>query len=123
MNLMIRLIRYMHFVICAKNLTANNLLSSFIDERPYSDEFDIHIKRFISRNKSKSLHSDPKVYKYPKPSKNIQYLKLGDLPSFYDIDFRVVRVKITSYSYKCLITNLPDWPFPPTRLKEIYHMR
>jgi hypothetical protein len=39
------------------------------------------------------------------------------------MDFRVVRVKITADSYECLITNLPEWAFPPSHLKEIYHMR
>lgn len=113
----------MRFVIRAKDFTANSLLSSFIDERPDSDEFDIRIKRFISRSKSKSVLGNPKVYKYIKPSKNFRYLTLGDLPSLYYMDFRVVRVKITADSYECLITNLSEWEFPPTRLKEIYHMR
>lgn len=113
----------MQFVIRAKDFTKNSLLSSFIDERPDSDEFDIRIRRYISRSKSKSVLGNPMVYKYIKPSKNFRYLSLGDHPSLYYIDFRVVRVKIAPDCYECLITNLPEWEFPPSRLKEIYHMR
>lgn len=113
----------MRYVIRAKDFTCNSLLSSFIDECPDSDEFDIRIRRFISRSKSKPILNNSKVYKYLKPSKNFRYLNLGDIPALYYIDFRVVRVKITADSYECLITNLPEWEFPPTRLKELYHMR
>lgn len=112
-----------HKLSRAKYFTTNSLLSSFIDERPDSDEFDIRIKRFISRGKSKSVLGNSKVYKFLKPSKNFRYLTLGDLPSLYYIEFRVVRVKITADTYECLITNLPEWAFPPSCLKEIYYMR
>lgn len=49
-----------------KEFTADSLLSSSIDERPDYDEFDIRIKRFLSRNKSKSVLGNPMVYKYIK---------------------------------------------------------
>lgn len=114
----------LRFVLRAKDIhSTNSILSSFLEEYPNSDEFDVRIRRYISRSKSKTILDNPKLYKYIKPSKNFRYLSLGDRPSLYYIEFRVVRIKLSEGNYECLITNLPEWEFPPNALKELYHMR
>lgn len=114
----------LRFVLRAKDFTSSrSILSSYVEEYPDTPEFDVIIKRFISRSKSGTILNNPQIYKYIKPSKNFQYLKLGDHPSLYYIEFRVVRIQISDDTYECLITNLPEWEFPPEKLKEIYHLR
>lgn len=114
----------LRFVLRAKDFTScRSILSSFTDEYPDTDEFDVRIKRFISRSKAKSIINNSEIYKYIKPSRNFKYLSLGDHPSIYFVEFRVVRIKLSDGNYECLITNLPEWEFTPEKLKEIYHLR
>ena len=112
------------FVLRAKDFTSrNSITSSYKDEYPDTPEFDVIVKRFISRSKANEILNNPKVFKYIKPSKNFDYLHLGDKPNLYYICFRIVRIKVSDDNYECLITNLPDWEFPPNKLKEIYRLR
>lgn len=114
----------LRFVIRAKDFTsANSLLSYYKDDFPNTDEFDVIVKRFISRRREKDVINNRSVYRYLRPKKNFQYLSYNDEPSLYYIEFRVVRIKLSEDNYECLITNLPEYVFSPDRLKEIYHMR
>lgn len=42
---------------------------------------------------------------------------------FFNLDFRILRVKISEDDYEMIVTNLPEDKFPPERVKEIYGMR
>lgn len=67
----------MRYVIRAIDFTCISLLSSFIDECPDSDEFDIRIRRFISRSKSKPILNNSKVYSISNQAKTFGILILG----------------------------------------------
>jgi IS4 transposase len=47
----------------------------------------------------------------------------GTKPVFYNIRYRIVRVRITKELAETLITNLPADQYPPEKLKELYAMR
>jgi IS4 transposase len=47
----------------------------------------------------------------------------GTSPVFYNIRYRIVRVRITEELVETLITNLPADQYPPEKLKELYAMR
>lgn len=116
----------MRFVIRAKDFTSPKcILSSFKDEYPDTPEFDIEIKRFITRSRNKVQMTQPSVYLEHKADKTFDYASAHatgkDRLCF--ISFRVVRIKLSDGNYECIITNLPAYEFPPDRIKEIYHMR
>ena len=126
-NLIVQLQRKnMRFVMRAKDYTScKSMLSSFKDEYPDTPEFDVEIKRFITRSKNKIQASQPDVYLEHKADKTFDYASAhatGKDRLCY-ISFRVVRIKLSEDNYECIITNLPAHEFPPERIKEIYHMR
>ena len=47
----------------------------------------------------------------------------GTKPVFYNIRYRIVRVRITEELLETLITNLPVDQYPPEKLKELYALR
>jgi len=114
----------LRYVMRVKDIkTEKALLSSFMNEFPESDEFDITIKRFVTRSRSLTTQNlNPNVYLYIKPQKKFRSLP-PEADSLYFISFRVVRVKLSDGSYECLVTNLPRQEFSSNRLKEIYHER
>lgn len=116
----------MRFVIRAKDFTSPKcILSSFKDEYPDTPEFDVEIKRFITRSRNKVQMTQPSVYLEHKADKTFDYASAHatgkDRLCF--ISFRVVRIRLSDGNYECIITNLPAHEFPPDRIKEIYHMR
>lgn len=113
----------LRFAFRAKDIhSKNSLLSSYKKEYPDTEEFDVRIKRFITRRRGKTIESQPNIYKRIHPLKRFDYLA-PDSDSLYYLEFRVVRFKITENTYECLITNLPEWEFPIEDLKELYNLR
>lgn len=43
--------------------------------------------------------------------------------SGFDIEFRIVRIRLDNGSYVCVATNLPEDEFPPEEIKKLYRMR
>ena len=98
---------------------------------PYEDEFDLEISLNLTRsftNEARELCRDKNHYRYVPPTMKFDYLPLltgtyGTRPVFYNIRYRIVRVRITEELVETLITNLPADQYPPVKLKELYAMR
>ena len=98
---------------------------------PDDDEFDLEISLNLTRsftNESRELCRDKNHYRYVPPTMKFDYLPLltgtyGTKPVFYNIRYRIVRVRIAEELVETLITNLPADQYPPEKLKELYAMR
>ena len=98
---------------------------------PDADEFDLDISMNLTRSytvATKELFKDRNHYRFVPNNVNFDYLPLlkgtfGTKPVFYNLEFRIVRVRISDDLLETLITNLPADQYPPERLKELYNMR
>ena len=98
---------------------------------PNNDEFDLEISMNLTRsftNEVKELCKDKNHYKYIPQKVNFDYLPLlkgtcGTKPVFYNLNYRIVRVRINDELLETLVTNLPAQQYPPDKLKELYTLR
>ena len=98
---------------------------------PNADEFDLEISMNITRsltNEVKELCRDKNHYRYIPQNVTFDYLPLlkgsyGAKPVFYNLNYRIVRVRISNELLETLITNLPAEQYPPEKLKELYALR
>lgn len=98
---------------------------------PLTDEFDFPINLNITRkqcNEVKQLcQSDCNRYKWIPTNVNFDYLPKkwsGSAPTvFYNLQFRVVRFKISDSTFESVVTNLPSDAFPASDIKELYARR
>ena len=98
---------------------------------PSTDEFDLEISMNLTRsitNEVKELCKDKNHYRYIPQNMNFDYLPLlrgtyGTKPVFYNLNYRIVRVRINGELLETLVTNLPAEQYPPDKLKELYALR
>ena len=114
----------LRFVMRVKDYTVySSLLTNLTSSFPDCDEFDVNIKRFVTRSRSKIKQSlDPDVYLYIKPQKNFRSLP-PESDDLYYLNIRVTRIKLSDGSYECLVSNLPMSEFTAKDLKDLYHAR
>lgn len=114
----------LRFVMRVKDYTVfSSLLTNLTDSFPDRDEFDVNIKRFVTRSRSKIKQSlDPSIYLYIRPQKNFRSLP-PESNDLYYMNIRVTRIKLSDGSYECLVSNLPMSEFTAEELKDIYHAR
>ena len=86
------------------------------------DTFDIDVHRCLTRKQTNEVKAYPEKYHFLPKTSNFDFLDLHT-NLFYDMNFRVVRLKISEDSYECIITNLDRESFPPEKVKKLYHMR
>ena len=99
-------------------------------ELPDEDCFDISFSLNLTRKQTKEFQlmlTDRNHYKYIASSSPFDYLPLhsrkADPLVFYTIKFRMVRFKISEYTYETVITNLPGDKYSPEELKKLYASR
>jgi hypothetical protein len=97
---------------------------------PESDAFDIPISLKLTRkqtNETKALFKDKNHYKYIPTNTALDYLpihsKKSDATKYYDINFRIVRFRISEDTYETILTNLDAKKYPPEEIKRLYAMR
>ena len=97
---------------------------------PESDEFDTWFHFHFTKRQtaeSKQLLKDKQKYKLLSATTTFDYLpetsRKHDALSLYYLPFRIVRFKISDFSYETVITNLDETAFPPDELKRLYGMR
>lgn len=98
---------------------------------PDDDEFDLEISINLTRsftNEVKELFKDKNHYRFLPSNVNFDYLPrltgtYGTTPVFYNLRYRIVRVRISDDLLETLITNLPAEQYPPERLKGLYALR
>lgn len=114
----------LRFVMRVKDYNVfSSLLTNLAGSFPDQDEFDVIVKRFVTRSRSKIKQSlDPNIYLYIKPQKNFRSLQ-PDSDGLYYLNIRVTRIKLSDDSYECLVSNLPMSEFTSEDLKDVYHAR
>lgn len=99
-------------------------------ELPDSDEFDVPIHLNITNritNDVKKLLQIDNCCKYIPRQNRFDFLPKdcdrSDPVQFYELNFRIVRFKISDDSFETIITNLEQQSFPVSELKQLYAMR
>ncbi len=110
--------RNMKFVIRMKDIGSNGILSSY--DLPDS-EFDTNIETTLTRRHTKVTLGDPNTYTILQPVTDFDFLDENCL--YYDICFRIVRIRLDNGTYICIATNLSEEEFPLEEIKKIYRMR
>lgn len=98
---------------------------------PSYDVYDIPISLKLSRKQTNEMKEryikDKNHYKLIPHSTPFDYLDVklrkSDPVQYYELDFRVVRFKISDDSYETVLTNLDIDEYPPNKLKELYASR
>ena len=98
---------------------------------PDSDEFDekinLQLTRKQDKKKRKKFIQKKKYYKFVPSTTSFEYLPLkskkNDPAVFYELNFRIVRFKVTDELYETVLTNLDKDVYPPEKLRELYASR
>ncbi len=97
---------------------------------PVSREFDEKFSLKLTRRKSnevKNLLKDKNNYRFIPSTHTFDYLtkktRKQDPVEFYELNFRIVRFKISDDVYESVITNLDQNDYPAEKLKEMYALR
>jgi len=107
------------FVIRAKDVHSNGLLANL--NLPQSDTFDVDVKFWLTRLQTKAIKANPN-FKSLSTSSKFDFLPPKSKDA-YEMNFRVVRLKLGENSYETLITNLNQDEFSSADLKELYKIR
>ena len=106
------------FVIRMKDINSNGILSAY--DLP-DDEFDTRIKTTLTRRHTKEAIGNPNIYTILQPSTDFDFL--DENCRYYDISFRIVRIRLENGSYICMATNLSEEEFSIEEIKKLYKMR
>lgn len=106
------------FVIRMKDINSNGILSAY--DLPDS-EFDTCIRTTLTRRHTKETLGNPNTYTILQPYTDFDFL--DDHCSYYDIEFRIVRIRLDNGTYICIATNLPEEDFSLEEIKNLYRMR
>ena len=110
------------FIIRAKDFTYGGIVYSL--NLPQNDEIDENVTLFLTRKQNTSSKQNLKVllskcvFDYL-PTSCKKHITITP----YELNFRVVRFKLTENTYEVLITNLDKEEFNVDELKKLYAMR
>lgn len=96
----------MKFVIRMKDIKSNGILSSY--DLPDS-KFDTCISTTLTKRHTKETLGNPNTYTLLQPSMDFDFL--DDRCSYYDIEFRIVRIRLDNGTYVCIAANLLEEDF------------
>ena len=108
----------MYFVIRMKDINSNGILSAY--DLPDS-EFDTHIRTTLTRRHTKETLGNPNTYTILQPSTDFDFLDENCM--YYDIEFRIVRIRLDNGTYICIANNLSEEEFPLEEINKLYRMR
>ena len=111
------ILKGMYFVIRMKKINSNGILSAY--DLPDS-EFDTHIRTTLTRRHTKETLGNPNTYTILQPSTDFDFLDENCM--YYDIEFRIVRVRLDNGTYICIATNLSE-ELPLEEINKLYRMR
>lgn len=108
----------MKFVIRMRDIGSDGILSAY--DLP-DEEFDTHIETTLTRRHTKETVENPNIYTILQPSTDFDFL--NENCRYYDISFRIVRIRLENGSHICIATNLSEEEFSFEELKKLYKMR
>lgn len=107
------------FLTRVKDISSStSMLKSF--PLPVDDEFDVDVKLTLTRKSTNAIKANKDKYKIMPKNQTFDFFD-NEQP-FYDIHYRVLRLKIDT-SYECIVTNLSRDEFSINEIKELYHLR
>ena len=116
------------FLIRIKDINSTGIASGL--DLPRTEEFDVPIRLRLMNRRTKEavqLAESRNEFKLLTSQYRFDFLpdsySRNDPLSFYELSFRVVRIKISDDSYELLVTNLDSKAFSPCQLKALYSMR
>ena len=112
------ILKGMYFVIRMKKINSNGILSAY--DLPDS-EFDTHIRTTLTRRHTKETLGNHNTYTILQPSTDFDFLDENCM--YYDIEFRIVRIRLDNGTYICIATNLSEEEFPLEEINKLYRMR
>lgn len=99
-------------------------------ELPETECFDVDISLKLTRKKTnevKELFKDKNHYRMLSSTQPFDYLPLknkkGEPTKFYELNFRIVRFRISEDTYETVVTNLDKAKYPSAELKKLYASR
>ena len=110
----------LNYLIRVKDKDSNGILGAI--QFPQTNTFDIDIHKLLTRKQTNEVKAHTEKYHFLPKNSSFDFLDLHT-NLYYDMDFRVVRLKIAENSYECIIINLDRNTFPPEKIKALYHMR
>lgn len=110
----------MYYVIRIKDKNSSGIVSGLT--LPDTDTFDIDVHKCLTRKQTNEVKANGTKYQIVPKKARFDFLDLHTR-LFYDMDFRILRLKITDDLYECIITNLDRKSFPPSKIKELYRLR
>lgn len=87
---------------------------------PKSSEFDVCIKRILTRKQTKEVKDKPELYRFMPTNSTFDFFNDDQ---YYLLSFRIVRFKIADDTFETIITNLSTEQFSSDELKNLYNMR
>ena len=112
--------KVLNYLIRVKDKDSNGILGTI--QLPQTNTFDIDIHKLLTRKQTNEVKAHTEKYHFLPKNSSFDFLDLHT-NLYYDMDFRVVRLKISENSYECIITNLDRNTFPLEKIKTLYHMR
>lgn len=104
-------------------ISFNSVAKSFIDPDKEYEEFDMSVRRTLTRRYTNDIKAHREIYKFMPNNQRFDYFEDD---KFYDFECRIVRFRIDSKSgeeYETILTNLPSDEFPMEEIKKLYNMR
>lgn len=108
-----------NYLIRGKDITSNGIAAAL--SLPNSDEFDETINLILTRKQTKEVKKHKEIYRFLPHTMPFDYFNEDN--KFYNMSFRVVRIKISDGVYETLFTNLDRTTFSSDEIKYLYHMR
>lgn len=105
------------FVIRIKDIASNGIISAY--DLPDS-EFDTYIHTVLTNRRTKETRSDPDKYTISPFYTEFDFF---DESGEYEIEFRIVRIKLPNGEYVVLATNLDEDEFNLNAIAHIYELR
>ena len=103
--------------------SSTSMAVSFIDPDKNYEEFDMSVRRTLTRRYTNEIRTHREIYKFMPKNQKFDYF--GD-DRFYDFECRIVRFRMDSKDgeeYETIFTNLPADEFPMEEIKKLYNMR
>ena len=113
-----------NFLIRVKDLKRFGIVSGL--DLPETEEFDVSLSLFLTRKQTKDIKQNTS-FKFVPHNVNFAYLPFScrkNIPVIpYQLNVRLVRIKLDNDKYEMLITNLKPEEFSSSDLKQLYSMR
>jgi hypothetical protein len=108
------------YLIRVKDINSRGILSSF--KLSDEGELDRQVNCTLTRKQTKEIKARPDIYKFMPNNSKFDYMNSKDNP-YYDMSFRIVRVKTGENTYQSFITNLDSDEFELEEIRRLYKMR